>query len=168
MTFTSLYIVENTTSFSETVIFLLIVYLGLLTLVLQTFLAVQGPVLAGIIVQLINCVQLFSTSWTAAQEASQSFAISQSLLRLMSIDSVMPSNHLILCCPLLPLPSIFPSIKVFSNESAFHIKGPKYWSFSISPSNEYSGLISFGIGWFDSAGEEEYLWTSHQSPSALG
>ena len=87
--------------------------------------------------------------WTAARQASLSFTISQSLLKLMSIESVMPSNHLILC-RLLLLPSIFPSIRVFSNESALCIGQPKYWSFnfSISPSNEYSGLISFRIDWF--------------------
>ena len=81
--------------------------------------------------------------------ASLSFAISQSLLKLMSIELVMPSNNLVLCCPLLLLPSIFPSIRVFSNELALHIKWPKYWSFSISPSNKYSGLISFKINCFD-------------------
>ena len=77
------------------------------------------------------------------------FTISWSLLRFISVDSVMPSNHPILCCPLLFLPSIFPSIRFFSNESALHIRWPNYWSFSISPSNEYSGLISFRIDWFD-------------------
>ena len=90
-----------------------------------------------------------ATPWTAAQQASLSFTIFQSLLKLMSIKPVMPSNHLILCRPLLLLPSIFPSIRVFSNESVFHIRWPKYWSFSISPSNEYSGLSSFTIDWFD-------------------
>ena len=92
-----------------------------------------------------------ANSWTAASQASLSFTISQSLLKLMSIESVMPSNHLILCCPLLLPPSIFSSIRVFSNESVLHIRWPKYWSFSfsISPSNEYSGLISFRIDWFD-------------------
>ena len=75
--------------------------------------------------------------------------ISQSLLKLMSIELVMPSNHLVLCCPLLLLPSIFPSIRIFSNKSALHTRWPKYWSFSISPSNECSGLISFRIDWFD-------------------
>ena len=92
-----------------------------------------------------------ATPWTAAYQASLSIANSQSLLRLMSIESVMPSNHLILCHPLLLLPSIFPSIRVFSNESALRIRLPKYWSFSfsISPSNEYSGLISFTINWLD-------------------
>ena len=88
------------------------------------------------------------TVWTAAHQASLSFTVSQSLLKLMSIESVMPSNHLILCCPLFLLPSVFPSFKIFSSESALHIKCPKYWSFSISSSNEYSGLISFRIDWF--------------------
>ena len=87
--------------------------------------------------------------WTAARQASLSFTISQSLLKLMSIELVMPSNHLTLCCPLLLLPSIFPSKRVFSSESALRIRWPKYWSFSISPSCEYSGLISFQIDWFD-------------------
>ena len=96
-------------------------------------------------------VRLFATPWTAACQASLSFTISQSLLKLMSIELVMPSNHLILCCPLLLLPSIFPSNRVFSSESALHIRWPKYWSFSISPSSKYSGLISFRIDWFDLA-----------------
>ena len=86
---------------------------------------------------------------TEACQGSLSFTISWSLLKLMSIESIVPSNHLILCCPLLLLPSIFPSMRVFSNESALHIRWPKYWSFSISPSNEYSELISFRIDWFD-------------------
>ena len=91
------------------------------------------------------------TPWTIAQQASLSITNSQSLLKLMSIELVMPSNHLILCCPLLLPPSIFPSIKVFSNESVLHMRWPKYWSFSlsISPSNEYSGLISFRMDWLD-------------------
>ena len=89
------------------------------------------------------------TPWTAAQQASLPITNSRSLLKLMSIESVMPSNHLILCRSLLLLPSIFPSIRFFSNELALHIKWPKYWSFSISPSNEYSGLISFMIDWLD-------------------
>ena len=168
MTFTSLhFILLKISHLSQKLIFLLIIYLGPLTLVLQTLLAVQGPLLAGVIVQLINCVQLFSTPWTAAHEASQSFAISQSFLKLMSIDSVTPSSHLILCCPLL-LRSIFPSIKVFSNELALHIKGPKYWSFSISPSDEYLGLISFRTDWFDLAGEEEYLVGITPKPLCFG
>ena len=100
------------------------------------------------VVHSLSCVQLFATPWTAACQASLSFTISWSLLRLMSIESVMPSNHLILCHPLLLLPSIFPSIRVFSNESVC-IRWTKYWSFSTSLSNEYLGLISFRIDWFD-------------------
>ena len=104
-----------------------------------------------VFVQLLSHVQLFVTPWTAAHQASLSFPISQSLFKLMCIESVMPSNHLILCSPLLLLASIFPSFRVFSNESALHIRWPKYWSFSfsINPSNEYSGFISFRINWFD-------------------
>ena len=106
-------------------------------------------------VQSLGCVWLFATPWTAACQASLSIINSWSLLKHMSIESVMPSNHLILCRSLLLLPSIFPSIRVFSTESALHIRWPKYWSFSfnISPSNEYSGLIS--LGWTD--------WISLQS-----
>ena len=101
------------------------------------------------IVQLLSHVRLFVTAWTAAHHASLSITNSQSLLKLMSIESVMSSNHLILCRPLLLLPSIFPSIRVFSNESALCIRWPKYWSFSfsISPSNEHPGLISFRMDW---------------------
>ena len=101
------------------------------------------------LVQLLSFVQLFVTPWTTARQASLSITNSRSLLKLMSIESVMPSNHLILCCPLL-LPSVFPS-RIFSSESVLHIRWPKYWSFSfsISPSNEYSGLISLRIDWFD-------------------
>ena len=102
-----------------------------------------------IVVQSPSRVQLFATPETAARQASLSFTISQSLLRLMSIELVMPSDHLVLCRPLLLLPSIFPSIRVFSNESALRIRWPKYWSFSISPSSEYSGLISFRTDCFD-------------------
>ena len=96
-------------------------------------------------VQLLSCVWLFVTPWTVARQASLSITNSRSLHKLMSIESLMPSNHLILCRSLLLLPSIFPSIRVFSNESVLHIRWPKYWrfSFNISPSNEYSGLISF-------------------------
>ena len=103
------------------------------------------------LVQSFSCVQLSATPWTAALQASLSITNSRSLLKLMSIELVMPSNHLILCCPLLLPPSIFPSIRIFSNESVPHIRWPKYWSFSfsISPSNEYSGLISFRIDCFD-------------------
>ena len=97
------------------------------------------------------CVLLFATPWTAAHQASLSFAISQSLLKLMSTESVMPSNHHILCRPLLLRPSIFPSISVFSNKSVLPIRWPEYWNFSfnISPSNEYLGLISFRTDWLD-------------------
>ena len=103
-----------------------------------------------LVVQLQSLIQLFVTPWTTAHQASLSFTVSWSLLRLMSIESVMPSNHLIPSCLLL-LPSIFPHIGVFSYESVLHIRWPKYWSFSfsISPSNEYSGLISFRVDWFD-------------------
>ena len=91
------------------------------------------------------------TPWTAACQTYLSFTISQSLFKLMSIELVMPSNHLILCCPLILLPSIFPSIRVFSNESTLRMRWPKYWSFSISvsPSNEHPGLISFRMDWLD-------------------
>ena len=101
-------------------------------------------------VQLLSRVQLFAAPWTAARQAFLTIINSWSLLKLMSIELVMPSNHLIFCCPLL-LPSIFPSIRVFSNQSVLCIRWPKYWSFSfsISPSNDYSGLISFSIGWLD-------------------
>ena len=102
-------------------------------------------------VQLLSRVRLVTTSWTTARQASLSMTNSWSLLKLISIELVMPSNHLILCHPLLLLPSIFPSIRVFSNESVLRIRRPKYWrfSFSISPSNEYSGLISFRMDWLE-------------------
>jgi len=102
-------------------------------------------------VQSLSCVCFFATPWTAACQASLSIINSRSLLKLISIKSVKLSNHLILCCPLLLLPSIFPSIRVFSNKSVLHIRWPKYcsFSFSISPSNEYSGLISFSFDWLD-------------------
>ena len=102
-------------------------------------------------VQSLSPVWLFTTPWTTAHQASLSITNSWSLLKLMSIKSVMPSNHLIFCCPLLLLPSIFPSIRVFSNESALCIRWPKDWkfSFNISPSNEHSGLISFRMAWLD-------------------
>ena len=100
-------------------------------------------------VQLLSHVQLFATPWTTACQASLSITNSRSLLKLRSITSVMPSNHLILCRPLLLLPSVFTSIRVFSNELALRLRWPKYWSFSVGPSSEYSGLISFRIDWFD-------------------
>ena len=111
----------------------------------------KGSLLAISLVQLLSSVQLFVTPLTAARQASLSITNSQNLPELMSIESVTPSNHLILCHHLLLLPSIFPSIRVFSNESALHIRWPKYWSFSfnISPSNEYSGLFSFRMDWLD-------------------
>ena len=100
---------------------------------------------------MLSRVRLFATPWTAARQASLSITNSRSLLKLMSIESVIPSKHLILCHPLLLLPSVFPSTRVFSNESVLRIRWPKCWSFSFSigPSNEYSGLISFRIDWFD-------------------
>ena len=113
-------------------------FIAVLFTTARTFVAVQS----------LSGVSLFVTSWTAARQASQmSFTISRSLLKLMSTELVMPSNHLVLCCPHLLLPSIFPSIRVFSNELALRIRWPKYcnFSFSISPSNEYSGLISLGF-----------------------
>ena len=125
-----------------------------------------------IVVQPLSHVWLFETQWTAACQASLSFTISWSLLKLTSIESVMPSNHLVLCCPLFLLPSIFPSIRVFSNDSALCIRWPKYWSFSfsISPSNEYSGLISFRINWLDLLayqGTLKSLLQHHSSKSSI-
>ena len=103
------------------------------------------------LVQLLSCVQPFATPWTAARQASLSITSPQSLLKFMSIESVMPSNHLILCHPLLLPPSIFPSIRVLSGESVLRIRWPKYWScsFSIIPSNEHPRLVSFRIDWLD-------------------
>ena len=106
-------------------------------------------------VQSLSHVRLFVIPWTAARQASLSITNSQSLLKLLSIELVMPSNHLILCHPLLP-PSIFPSIRVFSSESVLHIRWPMYWSFSISPSNEYSGLISFRIDWLSPCSPRDF------------
>jgi len=123
-------------------------------------------------VQSLSHVQLFATLWTAAHQASLSITNSQSPPKPMSIESVMPSNHLILCHPLLLLPSIFPSIRVFSNESALYIRWPKYWSFSfnISPSNEYSGLISFRMDWLDlfaNQGTLKSLLQHHRSKASI-
>ena len=122
-------------------------------------------------VQLLSHVRLFATPWTAARQASPSITNSWSLLKLISIELVMPSNHLILCRPLL-LPSIFPSIKVFSNKSALCIRWPKYWSFSfnISPSNEYRGLISFRVDWLDLLGVQgtlKSLLQHHSSKASI-
>ena len=102
-----------------------------------------------VVVQLLSHMRLFVTPWIGACQPSLSYTISRSWLKFLSIKLVMPSNHLILCHPLLLLPSVFPSIRIFSNELALHIRWPKYWSFSIRPSNEYSGLISFRINCFD-------------------
>ena len=117
-----------------------------------------------VVVHMLSHVRLFATPWTAVRQASLSFTISRSLFKLMSIESVMPSSHLVLCCSLCLLPSIFPSISIFSEELALLIRGPKCWSFSfsISPSNErldfqHSGLIFFGIDWFDLLAFQETL-----------
>ena len=112
---------------------------------------VSGMFPSVVSIQLLSCVWLFLTPWTAAHQASLFIINSWSLLKLMSIELLMPSNHLTFCLPLLLLPSIFPGIRAFSNESILHNNWPKYWSFSfsISPSNEYAGLISFRIDWFD-------------------
>ena len=110
-------------------------------------------------VQSLSCVWLFATPGTAPCQASQSITNFWSLLKLTSIELVMPSNHIMLCCSLLLPPSIFPSIRVFSIESVLHIRWPKYWSFSfsISPSNEYSGLISFRMDWLDPLGQTGWI-----------
>ena len=123
-------------------------------------------------VQSLSRTRLFVTPWNAAPWASLSITNSQSLLKLMSIESVMPFNHLILCCPLLILPSVFPNIRVFSNKSIIFIRWPKYWSFSfsISSSNEYAGLISFSIDWFDLLavqGTVKSLIQHHSSKAAV-
>ena len=121
-------------------------------------------------VQSLSRVWLFATPWTAEDQASLSITNSRSLLKLMSIELVMPSNHRILCHPLLLLPSTFPSIRVFSDELALLIRWPKYWCFSISPSNEYSGLISFRIDWFDLLavqGTLKSLLQHHSSKAAI-
>ena len=120
----------------------------------------------------IHSVQLFATSWTAACQASLSITNSRSLIKLMSIESVMPSNHLTLCHPLLLPPSIFPRIRVFSNESVLHIRWPKYWSFSfnISPSNEHPGLISFRMNWLGLLGVQgtlKSLLQHHSSKASI-
>ena len=111
----------------------------------------EREILSFAVVQSLSCVRLSATSWTVARQVSQSITISQSLLKLMSIESVMPSNNPILCLPLLLLPSIFPSIRVFSSELVLCIRWPKYWSFSfsISPSSEHTGLMSFRMDWLD-------------------
>jgi len=129
--------------------FFIIFSLVLLSIVERSML--KSPTVAISSVQSLSHVRLFAAPWTAAHQASLSITNSWSLPKIMSTESVMPSNHLILCHPLLLLASIFPSIRVFSNESSLHIRWPKYWSFSfsISPSNEHSGLISFRMDWLD-------------------
>ena len=122
--------------------------------------------------QSLSHVQLFATPWTAACQASLSITNSRSLPKLVSTESVIPSNHLIFCCPLLLLPSIFPSIRVFSNKSVLHIRWPKYWSFSlnISPSKEYSGLISFRMDWLDLLADQgtlKRLLQHHRSKASI-
>ena len=122
--------------------------------------------------QLLSCVWLFVTPWTVAHQASLSITQSWSLFKLMSIELVMPSNHLILCCPLLLLSSIISSIRVFSSDSVLHIRWPKYWSFSfsISPSYEYSGLISFRMDWLDLLavqGTLKSLFQDHSSKAPI-
>ena len=126
----------------------------------------------GAVVQLLSRVQVFVTWWTAARQASLSLTLSRSWLKLTSIESVMPSNHLSLCRPLLLPPSISPSIRVFSNESVLHIRWPKCWSFSfsISPSSEYSGLISFRMDWLDLLavqGTLKSLFQHHSSKASI-
>ena len=117
-------------------------------------------------VQLLGRVRLFATPWTAARQSSLSITNSQSLFKLMSIELVMPSNHLILCCPLLLLPSIFSSIRIFSNESALCIRWPKYWSFSLNiiPSKEHPRLISFRMDWLDLLAVQGTLQASSPTP----
>ena len=132
----------------------------------------RADILAYQFNQLLSHVWLFATPWTAARLASPSITNSRSLFKLMSISSVMPSNHLILCCPLLLLPSMFPIIRVFSNDLVLHIRWPKYWSFSfsISPSNEYSGLISFRMNWLDLLavqGTLKSLFQHHSSKASI-
>ena len=128
----------------------------------------KGFSIFSIVVQSLSHVQLFVTPWTAAYQASLSFTTSQSLHKLMSIESVMSSNHLILCHPLPLLPSAFPCIRVFSNESGLCIRWPKYWSFTISPSKEYWRLISFRIDWLDLLAVQTILQSllQHQSLKA--
>ena len=134
----------------------------------QKILSIQSSIVQFSSFQLLSRVWLFATPWIAACQASLSVTNSQSLIKLMSIELVMPSNHLILCRPLLLPPLIFPSIRVFiyEYESVLHVRWPKYWSFSfsISPSNEYSGLISFSMDWFDLLGGGK---TNYSSPSMI-
>ena len=149
--------VSETPAYESVLIFmflLLFISCCLISLVFHIFQCAENEnelVLELVVVQLLSRVKLFAAPWTEARQASLSFTILQRLLKLMSTESVMPSDHLVLCPLLILLPSVFPSIRVFSSESALRIRLPKYWSFSfrISPSNEYSALISFRIDWFD-------------------
>ena len=129
----------------------------------------EREILSFAVVQSLSCVRLSATSWTVARQVSQSITISQSLLKLMSIESVMPSNHPILCLPLLLLPSIFPSIRVFSSELVLHIRWPEYWSFSfsISPSSEHAGLMFFRMDWLDLLAVQGTLKSLLQHHSSL-
>ena len=159
---------KNKSIFPVSIFYIYTIYIFVLCLPLGSlFLWLRSQVI--FVVHLLSRVRIFATPCTACQ-ASMSFTISWSLLKLMSTESVMPFNHLVLCHPLLLLPSIFPSIRVFSNESAFCIWRPKYWSFSfsISPSNEYSGLISFRMDWLDLLAVQGTLKSllQHQSSKA--
>ena len=130
----------------------------------------QPQIVVAVVVQSLSCIRLFATPQAAVRQASLSLTISWSLLKPISIESVMPSNHPVLCHPLRLLPSTFPSFRVFCNESALHIRWPKYWSLSISPSNEYSGLISFTIDWFDLLAVQrtlESLFQHHSSKASI-
>ena len=122
------------------------------------------------LVQSLSCVRLFATPWTVSHQASLSITNSQALVKRMSIESVMPSNHLILCCPLLLLPSVFPSMSVFSNDPVILIMCPNYLSFSLSPSTEYVGLVSFRIHWVDllaGKGTQKSLLQHHTSKTSI-
>ena len=139
--------------------------------ILKSLIGIKLHTFVSQLVQLLSHVQLFATPWTAACQVSLSLTISLSLLKFMSIESVMPSNHLILCRPLHLLLSTLPSIRVFSNKSAVCIRWPKYWSFSfcfrVSPSKEYLGLISFRIDWFDLLAFQGTLQESSPAPGTL-
>ena len=147
--------VSETPTYKSVLIFMfLLLFIHVVSLVFHIFQCAENEnelLLKLVVVQLLSRVELFAAPWTEARQASLSFTILRRLLKLMSTESVMPSDHLILCPLLIFLPSVFPSIRVFSSESALRIRLPKYWSFSfrINPSNEYSALISFRIDWFD-------------------
>ena len=140
---------------------IIILIIGFVCFNIMLFGPRRFTIVCFVVVQSLSRVRLSATPWTAARQASLSFTISRSCLKLMSIEAVMPSSHLILCHPLL-LPSLFPNIRIFSNELALRIRWPKYWSFSfsISPSSEYSGLISFRFDWFDLPVVQRTLFSS--------